>query len=60
MTSMNTKTINVRLWGQRVSAYAAGGQIWGFDDVAGHYVPVQHLLSQGQIRYVVSRTKVSA
>ena len=57
---MYTKTINVRLWGQRVLAYAANGQIWGFDDVAGHYVPVQHLLTAGQIRYVMSRTKVSA
>ena len=55
-----TKTVNVRLWGQSVSTYAANGQIWGFDDVAGHYVPVEHLLTAGQVRYVVSRTKVAA
>lgn len=61
MSAMYTpKTVNVRLWGQRVPAYAVRyGIVLAFDSVAGHFVPVEHLLTPRQISYVVSRTKVS-
>ena len=56
------KTVNVRLWGKSVPAYSiAPGLVYGYDDVAGHFVPVEHLLKRSQVRYVMSRTlKVSA
>jgi hypothetical protein len=54
------KTVRLRLWGQSVSAYAQGAQVYAYDDVAGHYVSVEHLITQAQIRYVRGRTLVAA
>ena len=50
------KTVPLRLWGQSVFAYAQGTQVYAYDDVARHYVSVEHLITQAQIRYVRGRT----
>jgi hypothetical protein len=48
------KTTVVKIWNQRVEAYYQDGQVWVWDDVAGHYTTC-HSLTAGQVRYVKGR-----
>jgi len=51
------KTVPLRIWNTSVPAYAADQSvILAYDDVAGHYVPVEHLITPEQHSYVVMRT----
>ena len=50
------KTVPLRIWGQSVAAYAWRNQVYAYDDVAGHYVSVEHLITPEQIGYVQRRT----
>ena len=56
MSQQKTVPLRMREWNQTVSAYAYGNRVYAYDDVAGHYVSVEHLITPAQISYVVWRT----